>query len=368
MACLAAMRPRRGARIAVLAGAGGSPVRHRGGVRLDKRAAVVAAAAVAVGVGLGYWSGAVPGVLAALAGLIPAVIWQVAVNRQGTADERDARLAAAEAAFARRPAAVPVADGGGVARYLRPEAEVVRFWPRPELDDLLAWVISGQRVGVGLVTGAGGSGKTRLARELGEQVTGLGWRSWWVPAGQEADAARAAAEGGVPVLLISDYAEMRAASLPAMLAAAAAAGDGGPCLRVLLLARSVGEWWQQLQDACTDDAAGDLIADVRPVTLGPVADRAAQGAVFAEALEVFAALRGIPCPDAAPGLTDPDAVVLVVHAAALLAVLDAEADTGSSMPGGDPLGGVLRHSGGTGSRAWPAGCRAAWGPMSPTRR
>ena len=54
------------------------------------------------------------------------------------------------------------------------------------------------------------------------------------------------------------------------------------------------------------------------------------------------ALRGVPCPDAGPGLAAPDAVVLVVHGAALLAVLDAEAGTGSP-GGGDVLGGLLRH-------------------------
>jgi hypothetical protein len=206
---------------------------------------VAAAAAVAAGAVLGYWSGAGPGVLAALAGLIPAVVWQVAVNRQGTAGERSARLAGAEAAFAPRAAAIPVAEaggaGGGVARYLRPEAEVIRFWPRPELDELLAWVVSEERVGVRLVTGAGGSGKTRLARQLGEQVTALGRRSWWVSAGQEADAVRVAGEGALSTLLIADYAETRTGSLPALLATAADM-EGGPCLRVLLLARSTGEW------------------------------------------------------------------------------------------------------------------------------
>jgi hypothetical protein len=62
-----------------------------------------------------------------------------------------------------------------------------------------------------------------------------------------------------------------------------------------------------------------------------------------KALAAFAGLRGIPCPPAGPGLADSDAVVLVVHAAALLAVLDAEAGTGGSGAGGDVLGGLLAH-------------------------
>jgi hypothetical protein len=143
------------------------------------------------------------------------------------------------------------------------------------------------------------------------------------------------------VLLVADYAETRT-GLPAMLAAAA--GDpGGPALRVLLLARSAGEWWQQLQDSCPDQVS-DLLPDA-PVTLGPVAGSTGQGEVFAEALAAFAALRGIPCPDAGLRPTDADAVVLAVHAAALLAVLDAEdaAAGGTGGAGGDVLGGLLRH-------------------------
>jgi hypothetical protein len=67
-------------------------VRHRRGVRLDKRAMVVAAAAVAAAVLLGYWAGAVPGVAAALAGLIPAAVLQAAATRQDSAAARHARL------------------------------------------------------------------------------------------------------------------------------------------------------------------------------------------------------------------------------------------------------------------------------------
>jgi hypothetical protein len=289
---------------------------HCGGVGLDKRAVVVAAAAVVIAVLLGYWAGAVPGVAAALAGLLSAAVLQAAASRQASSAAARARLAAAEAALAPTAASA----GGGVARYLRPEAEAVSFWPRPELEDLLGWVAAGERSSVRLVTGAGGSGKTRLARQLGERAAAVGWRSYWVPAGAEAAAVGTARDGGRPVLLVADYAETRT-GLPAMLTAAAG-GAGGPALRVLLLARSAGEWWQQLQDSCPDQVS-DLLPDA-PVTLGPVAGSTGQGEVFAEALAAFAALRGIPCPDARLRPEDAEAVVLVVHAAALLAVLDAE--------------------------------------------
>jgi hypothetical protein len=97
-------------------------------------------------------------------------------------------LAEADAIFAAATLRAPSPDvanddlnGAGVARYLRPEAEAVRFWGRPELDDLVRWAVSDDRVSIQLVIGAGGSGKTRLARQLGEKVAALGCRSWWVP-------------------------------------------------------------------------------------------------------------------------------------------------------------------------------------------
>ena len=248
---------------------------------------------------------------------------------QGLDDARRARLATADASFAPAVITAPPVDvaegdanGDGVARYLRPEAEVVRFWARAELDELVKWVVSDEQVSVRLVIGAGGSGKTRLARQLGEKVTGLGCRSWWVPEGRETDAVQVSRDGDVPVILVVDYAETRIA-LPIMLAVAASE-LGGTNLRILMLARSAGEWWQQLQDG-SPYKLSELLAASKPLTLGPVTDAASQQQVFAEALSAFASLRGIPCPDAQLQLADQNAVVLVVHAAALLAVLDAEA-------------------------------------------
>lgn len=297
-------------------------------VRLDERAAVLAVAAVVIAVALGYWAGAVAGIAAALAGLFSAAVLQVAINRQGVADKSRNRLEAADTAFA--PAVMPPSSAnppgrtgvaGGVTRYLRPEAEVVRFWPRPELDELMQWVISDQRLSIQLVTGTGGSGKTRLARQLGDQVRDLGWRSWWIPAGEESKAPLMARQSRVPVLLVTDYAETRV-DLSVMLNAAAS-DLRGPKHRILLLARSAGEWWQRLQDSCPDSVI-ELIAASAPMTLGPVVGTPSQHEVYAEALSAFANLRRIPCPDIVLHPTDSEAIILVLHAAALLAILEAE--------------------------------------------
>lgn len=128
-----------------------------------------------------------------------------------------------------------------VAKYLRPEEKVVPFRARPELDELLSWCTTGGHSAIRLVTGDGGAGKTRLALRLGEELTASGWHALWVPRGSEREALQAKRLLGQPYVLVVDYAETRS-KLWKWLNAAAADKDG-PDLRVLLLARSAGEWW-----------------------------------------------------------------------------------------------------------------------------
>lgn len=100
------------------------------------------------------------------------------LDRLGTADDLYS-LPAAAGPRGEAPGVLPE----GVARYLRPEAEIVSFVLRPELGCLVRWANSDDQTAVQLVTGDGGAGKTRLARRLDEELAGLGWRRWWVPAG-----------------------------------------------------------------------------------------------------------------------------------------------------------------------------------------
>ena len=122
-----------------------------------------------------------------------------------------------------------------------------------------------------------------------------------------------------PCVLVVDYAETRS-ELVGLLDDVAADEDG-PELRVVLLARSAGEWWQQLLASAEEQTAA-LAGGQCAVMLGPV--RAAGGAqeVFDDAVTAFAQKVGENVPDARLTLSDPDPVVLVVHAAALLAVVD----------------------------------------------
>lgn len=207
-------------------------------MRPDKITVMIAVAAVIIAVVLAGVQGSLPfGLGAVAAGLAAAALWQIALDRRSNA------VRAAERENLEKASALPrPIIEGSVSRYLRPEEEIVPFWPRSELDELVDWIVSERHVAIQLVIGEGGVGKTRIARQLVEELTdrGLGVRCWWVSAGTEEDLAQAAKHNDEPTLLILDYSEMRT-SLQETLTRVTNDTDG-PVIRVLLLARGAGEW------------------------------------------------------------------------------------------------------------------------------
>jgi PST family polysaccharide transporter len=222
------------------------------------------------------------------------------------------------------------ASAGRITGLLRPEAQVVPFWPRSELGELLDWCKAPGQVAVRLVTGDGGAGKTRLAIELARVLGAAGWQALWVPPGKEAEAVGTVRRIARPAVLLVDYVETRAGILELLAEAADGGRDlSGPDLRVVLLARSSGEWWHKLINQA-GYRLGEVLLAARPIPLGPVTQGAVQHAVFDAAVTEFATTLGVSRPAVKLTLSDPDAVILVVHAAALSAVLDhAELTAGS---------------------------------------
>ena len=112
-----------------------------------------------------------------------------------------------------------------------------------------------------LVTGEGGQGKTRLAREFltdtqrGEWITGFLRRSadpagdgdGGFPAGGLREYVGRVRRSSKPVLIVADYAETN----PNDIAVLADLAEEPPArmVRVLLLARSAGDWWTNLTNA-----------------------------------------------------------------------------------------------------------------------
>ncbi len=221
----------------------------------------------------------------------------------------------------------------GPAHLLEPGLAVVPFIGRTtELSQLRAWCEDQDAGLVRLMTGAGGSGKTRLAIELARQMKARGWHCEWAAEGREHDALplERAAEPKAKLLLIADYAEARP-RLEELLEAAAR--DEGQ-VRILLLARQAGDWWQHL--GAGGGAVRDLVAAASPFVLPLAEEVGAQLSaqdLARQAIPYFAARLDVPPPD--PGKvtlgSEEQLRVLDLHAAALIAVI-ASAESPASTP------------------------------------
>ncbi|WP_272499213.1 tetratricopeptide repeat protein [Actinomadura litoris] len=305
------------------------------------------------------WVRVLLGVLGAIAaGAAGSYVSEVIAASRKKVEERRARAAEVEAhrrvLVATRERA---ASDQSVAGLLRPERGVVDFVGREdELKRLREWCSDdGSVCPVCLVTGRGGVGKTRLGLRLAESLPFEQWECHWVRPGDEVAAVKAAGRAEQRVLLVIDYAETRV-ELAVMLAEVAAhEADGGRGLRVLLLARQVGEWWTALD---TESDAMRALAARTPVLelAAALDDQRDDVQVIEEALPFYAAARGRPVPrvrfTVGAGVRLP---VLVLHAAALVAVLDAEQGVGGGRAAADL--GVLDRLIGHERRLWDKAAR-----------
>lgn len=200
---------------------------------------------------------------------------------------------------------------------LDPHLGIVPFTGRQaELATLLDWCLAPSAGPVRLVTGGGGTGKTRLAVELCRKMSGWWWQCDWLRAGDELN-------DSSPVrgqLVVVDEAEPRT-DLADLLAAAARAPSR---MRVLLLARAPGGWLERLQAA--ERSVGRLAASNGRLELA-LADALAPSLtaddVVRNAMWSFAEQLGRPAPDPWVSVTGLDRVrVLDLHAAALAAVIE----------------------------------------------
>jgi tetratricopeptide (TPR) repeat protein len=214
-------------------------------------------------------------------------------------------------------------------RLLRAAHQVVPFTGRgDDLDQLTCWRDDpAEGFAVRLVHGPGGQGKTRLAARFAELSCEAGWAVWQAvvnEAGAEPLTTSPPPEEARGIVLVVDYAERWPAPDLRRLLQESAWHQAGVAVRVLLLARPAGIWWESL-----DTWIGDRLDIATTVhRLPPLADEPhARAELFQQARDRFADRLGLP-PDLAarigppPDLdTDTDyAQVLTVHIAALAAV------------------------------------------------
>ncbi|MEV5321701.1 tetratricopeptide repeat protein [Streptomyces sp. NPDC052687] len=151
------------------------------------------------------------------------------------------------------------------AALLRADAEAVTFHGRQkEQADLRVWCEQGPAaVSVRVVTGPGGQGKTRLARRLTDDLSREGWatghlRTDLTDYGSPPDFAPLLT--ALPLLLVVDYAETRPRLLRELISQLCRSRHR---VRILLLARSDGEW---RTDALSAAPATRSLLKAAPVT------------------------------------------------------------------------------------------------------
>ena len=230
-----------------------------------------------------------------------------------------------------------------LAALLRAEFGIVPFHGRTaEIGDLTTWCGDDRLLALRLYTAPGGFGKTRLLRHFVRLRQKAGWDAGFLPEGALLDegAAPLFEERRKPLLLVLDYAESRRSEIETVISSAR--GSSRDRVRVVLLGRSEGDWWAELQRA--GGGVGDFFqgpAVAAPIPLLPLTDSLeARQDSYRRAVDAFAEALGKSQSGAAtapaPALDDDDFDrALLIHAAALAAV------EGEQVPSGDLLDWLL---------------------------
>jgi hypothetical protein len=212
------------------------------------------------------------------------------------------------------------------AAILRADSEVaVPFHGRQrDLDELTSWVVSKGEIKVRLITGAGGMGKTRLLIETCARLADQGWRCGFLDyrATSISEAAFGLLACSGKLLAVIDYAETRREEI-SMLLRAALGSNGDYTLRLILLARSGGGWWDSLRTeryGVGDILSGPATSWIPLRSLSSSMDERKRS--FVIALEHFGARLGRVSSHAEPDDLESEVYsgVLILHMKALAQV------------------------------------------------
>ncbi|MEA2599153.1 MAG: hypothetical protein QOF89_145 [Acidobacteriota bacterium] len=166
----------------------------------------------------------------------------------------------------------PLPPNASPGKLLTAAYEVIPFdepGRHEELAGLATWCTgAAPRRRVLLLTGEGGSGKTRLMIEWCRRLRHQGWHAGFLRRDRGEKELDPLLEGSAPRLVVVDYAETRLEVVrPLLLKMALAPPGEGPPLRLVLLARREADWWHSLPRQ--DREIGDLLGnppDSRTIT------------------------------------------------------------------------------------------------------
>ncbi len=210
------------------------------------------------------------------------------------------------------------------AMLLNARYEVVPFFEEArtaELADLMAWCENDEvTTSVRLFHGSGGTGKTRLFIEWAKRLRKQGWYAGFLPERVDDDQVESILHTDKPTLVVLDYAECRTALHEFVKRIAARSAEQRERLRIALLARHVGDWWQSLLQR--DEAVRHLLVQAEPVPITPIAvEGPLRTRIWKHARDVFTAQLEKSTP---PDLIDLEdqrfGRILYLHMSALAAV------------------------------------------------
>ncbi|MFJ4748731.1 tetratricopeptide repeat protein, partial [Streptomyces albogriseolus] len=201
---------------------------------------------------------------------------------------RPAVLEAVELQQLADPATAPDRRDGTMhspAALLQAARQTVPFHGRRQLlDEMTAWCAR-DGFGAWLLHGPGGQGKTRLAHQLASLLAADRWAVLWPRTDATPAALSEVRHAAKPLLVVLDYAETRVQQLAALVEAAD--HPGSTRLKVLLLARTGGDWWHQALTASS--LAQDCLEAAPTRLLAPLEDDPdARPGAYREAARAFA--------------------------------------------------------------------------------
>ncbi|MER7204158.1 type VII secretion system-associated protein [Streptomyces sp. NPDC000188] len=273
---------------------------------------------------------------------------------------------------------VPTAPTSRPWTWLTPEAGLHPLVRRPEESNLVEWARDGRGTALRLVCAPSGQGKTTLALQVCARLRDLGWTAGVLdleraPAPYAANAAamagslarsarhwdrQLAAVAALPrlsgrALLVVDSAEVHRSRIEELLRTVTElpTAQGVPPVKLLLLARDTGEWWEELSIG----SHRHHWIERRVTRLAPVMEgmgTAGLGEMWRDATAGFTRAAEQAGMSLAPGSADliaegcPTVVPTTLHlyAAALLRILDAVEGRATSLEYRDhPITGLVEH-------------------------